>query len=129
MQNMFNIAVLNIIWVMVAGKRHSYDDPQMKEIMTMVTDVTASLGPKPSIGFIFPGLRDIFPSVDYMKDKCDKVKIIKTFLQNAVDEHRREFNEHNVRDFIDAYLKEIQVTGYTPYGTKITAYPHAGNNG
>ena len=56
---MFNVAVLNIIWAMVAAKRYEYDDPEIKELMMMVTDVTASLAPKPSLGFL--GRSNIFP--------------------------------------------------------------------
>ena len=58
-QNVFNIAVLNIIWAMVAAKRYDYDDPLIKELMMMVTDVTASLAPTPSLGFL--GRHDHFP--------------------------------------------------------------------
>ena len=51
-QNVFNIAVLNIIWAMVADKRYDYDDPLIKELMMMVTDVTSALAPTPSLGFL-----------------------------------------------------------------------------
>ena len=51
-QNFFNIAVLNIIWAMVADKRYDYDDPLIKELMMMVTDVTSALAPTPSLGFL-----------------------------------------------------------------------------
>jgi hypothetical protein len=102
--------VLNIIWVMVAGERYNYTDPQMKEIIMMVTDVTASLAPKPSIGFVFPLLREIFPSVDYVKDKGTKISHIKSFLKTAIEQHKKDFDESFSRDFIDAYIKEIKVT-------------------
>ena len=49
---MFNVAVLNIIWAMVAAKRYEYDDPEIKELMMMVTDVTSALAPTPSLGFL-----------------------------------------------------------------------------
>ena len=51
-QNVFNIAVLNIIWAMVSDKRYDYDDPLIKELMMMVTDVTSALAPTPSLGFL-----------------------------------------------------------------------------
>ena len=61
-QNVFNIAVLNIIWAMVAAKRYDYDDPLIKELMMMVTDVTASLAPTPSLGFL--GRHHNFPNIN-----------------------------------------------------------------
>ena len=48
------------------------------------------------------------PSVDYVKEKCAKVQVIKSFLNTVIEEHRRDFDENNIRDFIDAYIKEIK---------------------
>ena len=56
----------------------------------------------------FPALRDVMPSVDYVKEKCAKVQVIKSFLNNVIEEHRRDFDENNIRDFIDAYINEIE---------------------
>ena len=67
-QNVFNIAVLNIIWAMVAAKRYDYDDPVIKELLMMVTDVTASLAPTPSLGFL--GRHDHFPQ-HLCLNECD----------------------------------------------------------
>ena len=57
----------------------------------------------------FPSLRDVIPSVDYYREKCAKVKVIKSFLATVIEEHKRRFDEDNVRDFIDAYIGEIKV--------------------
>lgn len=102
---------------MVAGKRYNYTDPKVKEIMNMVTEVTASMAPRPSLGFLFPALRNIFPSIDYVKENCDKVRTIKSFLRNAIEQHRREFDENNIKDFIDSYLNEIKVSNRSPIFT------------
>ena len=56
----------------------------------------------------FPALRDVMPSVDYVKEKCAKVQVIKSFLNTVIEGHRRDFDENNIRDFIDAYIKEIK---------------------
>ena len=58
----------------------------------------------------FPALRDVLPSVDYVKEKCAKVQVIKSFLNTVIEEHRRDFDENNIRDFIDAYIKEIKAS-------------------
>ena len=61
---------------MVSGERFQYTDPKMKELVRLVSDVTASLNFRPSLGFVFPKLRDIFPSVDYLDEKSDKIEVI-----------------------------------------------------
>ena len=61
---------------MVSGERFHYTDPKMKELVRLVSDVTASLNLKPSIGFVFPILRDIFPWVDYLAEKSGKMEVI-----------------------------------------------------
>ena len=50
------------------------------------------------------------PSVDYVKEKCAKVQVIKSFLNTVIEEHKRDFDENNTRDFIDAYIKEIKAS-------------------
>ena len=50
------------------------------------------------------------PSVDYVKEKCAKVQVIKSFLNKEIEEHKRDFDENNTRDFIDAYIKEIKAS-------------------
>ena len=61
---------------MVSGERFQYTDPKMKELVRLVSDVTTSLNFKPSIGFVFPILRDIFPSVDYLAEKSGKMEVM-----------------------------------------------------
>lgn len=48
------------------------------------------------------------PSVDYVKEKCAKVQVIKSFLHTVIEEHKSNFDENNIRDFIDAYINEIK---------------------
>ena len=48
------------------------------------------------------------PSVDYVKEKCAKVQVIKSFLNTVIEEHKSDFDENNIRDFIDAYINEIK---------------------
>ena len=60
---------------MVSGERFQYTDPKMKELVRLISDVTASLNLKPGIGFVFPKLRDIFPSVDDLVEKRGKIQV------------------------------------------------------
>ena len=68
---------------MVSGERFQYTDPKMKELVRLISDVTASLNLKPSIGFVFPKLRDIFPSVDYLAEKSAKIQVRTGFFETS----------------------------------------------
>ena len=71
---------------MVSGERFQYTDPKMKELVRLVSDVTASLNFKPRIGFVFPKLREIFPSVDYLGEKSDKMEV--TWAQTIINDNK-----------------------------------------
>ena len=71
---------------MVSGERFQYTDPKMKELVRLVSDVTASLNFKPRLGFVFPKLREIFPSVDYLGEKSDKMEVARA--QNFINNNK-----------------------------------------
>ena len=71
---------------MVSGERFQYTNPKMKELVRLVSDVTASLNFKPRIGFVFPKLREIFPSVDYLGEKSDKMEV--TWAQKIINNNK-----------------------------------------
>ena len=71
---------------MVSGERFQYTNPKMKELVRLVSDVTASLNFKPRIGFVFPKLREIFPSVDYLGEKSDKMDV--TWAQKIINNNK-----------------------------------------
>ena len=115
---------------MVSGERFQYTDPKMKELVRLISDVTASLNLKPSIGFVFPLLREIFPSVDYLAEKSAKMQVrnlrskeqtyvrensyftqaIKSYLRRAIQMHKDTYEDGNIRDFIDAYIRKVRET-------------------
>ena len=67
------------------------------------------MNPKPSLAWIFPSLREYFPSIDRVEESVDKFAPIRNFLEEIIAEHRRKFDPASINDFIDAYLAEIQV--------------------
>ena len=69
---------------MVSGERFQYTDPKMKELVRLISDVTTALNMKPSIGFVFPKLRDIFPSIDYLMEKSAKFEVSTGFLKHVL---------------------------------------------
>ncbi|XP_063425287.1 cytochrome P450 2C25-like [Mytilus trossulus] len=99
-------AISNVICSIVFGKRFNYDD---KIFQKLIKDLEELLSNPylPMVNWI-PYLH----YVSYISDvlgtqKCiDLVKDLKAQLANIIEEHKRTFDEEDLRDFIDAYLLE-----------------------
>lgn len=99
-------AVSNIICSIVFGKRFNYDD---KIFQKLIKDLEELLSNPylPMVNWI-PYLH----YVSYISDvlgtqKCiNLVKDLKAQMANIIEEHKRTFDEDDLRDFIDAYLLE-----------------------
>ncbi|CAC5412583.1 CYP2J [Mytilus coruscus] len=101
-------AVSNIICSIVFGKRFNYDDKIFQKLIKDLEDF-----------FSNPFLRMVnwIPYLHYVSyiydvfgtQKCiNIVKDIKVQMANIIEEHKRTFEEDDLRDFIDAYLLEWQ---------------------
>lgn len=108
--NMFNIAVLNILWQIVAGQRFDYNDKALNELVTMMNEAILSAGIKPSLALIFPFLRTIYPDIDPVVMNKQIMLKVKNFLADLVEEHKSTFDQSNIRDLIDSYLLETLKT-------------------
>ncbi|XP_060077641.1 cytochrome P450 2C3-like [Ylistrum balloti] len=100
-------SVANIICSIIFGKRFEHGDPVFIELVDTVNENMSLVGPA--------GLLNLMPSLRYIPGdpvSCWKVvnnsdKIIK-FLYSIIDVHQQDYEEENIKDFIDVYLKEIK---------------------
>ncbi|OWF51175.1 cytochrome P450 2H2-like [Mizuhopecten yessoensis] len=100
-------SVANIICAIVFGKRFEHGDPTFIELLTLINENMSLVAPS--------GLLNFFPSLRYVPGDpagCRKVlnnaeKIIK-YLYNVIDAHQKDYDEENLKDFIDVYLKELK---------------------
>ncbi|XP_072035387.1 cytochrome P450 2U1-like [Amphiura filiformis] len=95
----------NILFAVVFGKRHDYDDENFRYI----TDS--------NFGFMHlagPGLWSIMlPKYMYYpnNDTREMLRLIKDvhgFVDKCIEEHREIFDAQNTKDFIDVYLKAME---------------------
>jgi cytochrome P450 len=110
-QNRFNAAVLNALWSIVTGQRHSQDDPVLGDLIKRLTSgiqQSRSLG----IGLFLPWLRKLIPNLigpdpKKMRENRDKTM---SFMRDNIKSHQDSYQENSHRDFIDVYLSEIKKT-------------------
>ncbi|CAC5412582.1 CYP2J [Mytilus coruscus] len=101
-------AVSNIICSIVFGKRFNYDDKIFQKLIKDLEDVFSNPF-LPMVNWI-PYLHYVSYIYDvFGTQKCiNIVKDIKVQMANIIEEHKRTFEEDDLRDFIDAYLLEWQ---------------------
>ena len=96
-------AVSNVICSVVFGKRYEYDDAEFKRLLYLVENKIAS--PVELLATrTFPFLLKVpyFP-----KNSLVCTTELRLKFQDIVTEHHASFDANNMRDFIDAYIKEM----------------------
>ena len=117
--NNLNTSVSNVICSLVFGKRFHYKDAKFKLLIILLNKLflTASAF---SPATIFPLLRHLpMFNVDTVRNIIGEVD---GFTKEIIEEHRRNFDESNINDFIDAFLLEE-----TKVGMKVSTF--TGNEG
>ena len=118
-QNNLNTSVSNVICSLVFGKRFHYKYAKFKLLIILLNKLflTASAF---SPATIFPLLRHLpMFNVDTVRYIIGEVDV---FTKEIIEEHRRNFDESNMNDFIYAFLLEE-----TKVGIKVSTF--TGNEG
>ncbi|RXG51103.1 cytochrome P450 2L1, partial [Armadillidium vulgare] len=110
--NVLTMAVINVLWQMVASKRFDFDDETVLELHHEMEEAQKSFS-RLALLDIFPWIQSIFPealiNIITLKYKLKIVsdKSMKRF-QSYIDEHKKTLDENNPRDYIDEYLIEMK---------------------
>ena len=104
MESTFNVAIINVLWQIVASKRF---DPKADDTKRMM----ALLNMQFKTGFkafnFFPFLRRIMPATEIDKSFFE----MKAMMRAMIKEHMVDVDYDSPRDFIDVYLKQINESG------------------
>ncbi|XP_005923249.1 cytochrome P450 2J2 [Haplochromis burtoni] len=100
-------AVGNIISSVVFGHRFEYTDPSFRKILELDNDALLLAGSaQAQLYDAFPGLMKYLPGPHQTVHA--NYKEIMTFLNREIEKHQEEWNPDDPRDFIDAYLSEME---------------------
>ncbi|XP_060077645.1 cytochrome P450 2B19-like [Ylistrum balloti] len=100
-------SVANIICSIVFGKRFEHGDPVLIKLMDIINE-SLSLGGSAGLLNLMPSLRYVPGDPIGLRKVINHSEKIFEFLYHVIDAHQEDFNEDNIKDFIDVYLKEIQ---------------------
>ncbi|KAL1023156.1 hypothetical protein UPYG_G00037080 [Umbra pygmaea] len=102
-----NNAVSNIICSLVFGHRLEYSDPEFQKLMRMFErgiQIQGSIWAKLYNAFPVVMRRLPGPHQDAKKIWTE----VKVFLRTEIEEHRKNWNPSDPRDYIDCYLSEME---------------------
>uniref|UniRef100_A0A8C3YIQ4 Cytochrome P450 2J2 n=1 Tax=Catagonus wagneri TaxID=51154 RepID=A0A8C3YIQ4_9CETA len=102
-----NNTVSNIICSITFGKRFDYQDDQFQKLLRLLDEVT---GQQTKVWVqlynMFPRIMKFLPGPHQtLFSNWEKLKI---FVACVIQNHKRDWNPDEARDFIDAYLQEIE---------------------
>uniref|UniRef100_A0A8C3X299 Cytochrome P450 2J2-like n=1 Tax=Catagonus wagneri TaxID=51154 RepID=A0A8C3X299_9CETA len=100
-------AVSNIICSIMFGKRFDYQDDQFQELLRLLHEVThLQTSLHCQLCNVFPRIMKFLPGPHQtLFSDWEKLEM---FVARVIENHRRDRNPVEARDFIDAYLQEIE---------------------
>ena len=107
MTDIIPTCISNVICSIALGKQYEHNDPEFKQLLEMF-QANLKIIDLASLTVVFPFLK--FIPGDLFKTKLlhNNIKCFKNMMATYVTEHKRTFDENNLRDFIDCYIKELQ---------------------
>ena len=103
-------AVSNVICAVIFGDRYEYSDRKFSELLGLISRNVRLLGPTGILKMNLIPIRIWHLPFAGFQEIIANFTTMRKFLQNILDVHRDTFDVNNLRDFIDAYLKEAQET-------------------
>ncbi|XP_064111560.1 cytochrome P450 2L1-like [Macrobrachium nipponense] len=108
-----NVAVLNVIWKLVANIRYNTDDQEIIKFSAFLKQNIELIQGRIQVLDMFPQLFKILPR--FVLEKVFKVNVIynnmeqfKNLMLEIIENHIKMLDQNNPKDYIDAYLIEIQ---------------------
>jgi len=95
---MFNGAVVNALWALVAGERHDWDGPVQPKILTVSQDLLKNVNRMGMTGLFFaPGLRHIAPKLTGWTALVNSVADFKKIMDDTVNKHTKNHDSNNLQ--------------------------------
>ncbi|XP_062602729.1 cytochrome P450 2B4-like isoform X3 [Saccostrea cucullata] len=106
-KNLLNASTANVICSLLFGRRFDYDDTRFKHLIDLLSRAFSSVTTASPV-YIFPSLCKF--RIFNIDTVLENIRAYRAFLDEMIEEHRRNFDENHIDDFIDAFLLEQKQT-------------------
>ncbi|CAH1775272.1 unnamed protein product [Owenia fusiformis] len=106
MWNIIGKAVANIICLLVFGERVTYDNEDIQLYLEYLNKNVEHIGASSVLNY-FPFLKYIPGDPFKFKEALENDEPLTEFLERTIAEHKKTHSPVNIKDFLDAYLKEM----------------------
>ncbi|XP_050671896.1 farnesoate epoxidase-like isoform X2 [Leptidea sinapis] len=102
--DMFDVAIVNIVWKLVAGKRYDLKDGKLRRLCDLITRSFKVVNMSGGLLTFMPFLRHVIPNlIGYNELRAIHNGIYK-FISETIDYHKATLDTKNPRDVIDKLL-------------------------
>ncbi|CAG2249317.1 unnamed protein product [Mytilus edulis] len=106
----------NITCSIVFGQRYEYTDKRFMSLLDKIKENTNSVNIT-MLATTFPFLQYIPGDPFGIKRTVTNADVVRNHLKNIVKEHEETFDENNLRDYVDVYLKRMRSDKDNPKST------------
>ncbi|KAM9385853.1 cytochrome P450 2J4-like [Pholidichthys leucotaenia] len=104
---LFNKAVSNIICQLVMGKRYDYNDHNFQLMLKNLSKTVQLQGSIWALLYeTFPGILKHLPGPH--NQLFSSLRTVQEFIGKEVQEHKKDLDHNNPRDYVDAFLIEME---------------------
>ncbi|KAG8313363.1 hypothetical protein J6590_001830 [Homalodisca vitripennis] len=107
-QDMFDVSMLNNLWAMLAGNQFSLSDRRLRHLLNLLRESFHQLDMSGGLLNQLPWLRHVAPDHSGFRQIVHMLNSILDFMQETVKEHQSTLKPGVIRDFIDAFLHEME---------------------
>ena len=104
---LINVCISNIMCSINFGQRYNHDD---QTFLSLLDKINQNLSNENAmfVATILPFVRYIPGDPCRIKKMLGNVDVVQDSLRQIVKEHEETFDENNLRDYIDAFLKKMR---------------------
>ncbi|XP_048738009.2 cytochrome P450 2C28-like [Ostrea edulis] len=115
-QTLITACISNIMCSINFGQRFEHDDNRFLSLLEMINE-SLSNGNLLFIASIFPFLRYIPGDPLKLRKVLHNVDVVSDYIYQSIKSHDDSFDENNIRDFIDVYMKKLKSEESNPHTT------------
>ncbi|CAF4908442.1 unnamed protein product [Pieris macdunnoughi] len=105
--HILDVAIVNILWKLVAGKRYDLNDGRLTLLCDLITKSFQVVDMSGGILTFMPYLRHLFPKIIGYTDLKAVNDDVYKFIKETIHEHRTSLDVNKPRDLIDSFLIDI----------------------